>query len=377
MADNFFSLQRRDDPTKPGRRYLGICAPGRRLKNVLIRVYVAQMAAAQMLLEQGEPADPYMTLVGYFNSLRELGGMRRLVDDDVATRLGKALERGLARRSRPYVEELTSRKTAGDIPRILDQLGIEHVHPRPKKRDGVPPLDVLLATNMISVGVDVPRLGTMVCAGQPKSTAEYIQATSRVGRRDPGLVLCVYNWARPRDLSHYETFEHGHATLYRQVEALTVTPFAARALDRGLTGVLASLIRLEESDWNPNESAHDVDRTASRITDDLELVAARAASRTGREAVRADVRNRLEDRLDAWATEQKVAGRLLGYREDSKGKVYGLLRRPDEGPWHGWTTPMSLREVEAAVTLVLRENAGRGDDAPWEFSGAGGDAPDA
>ena len=102
-----------------------------------------------------------MTIVGYFNSLRELGGMRRLVDDDVATRLGKMPERGLARRSRPFVEELTSRKTAGDIPRILDDLELEHVHPRPQKRERWP-IDVLLATNMISVGVDVARLGLMV-----------------------------------------------------------------------------------------------------------------------------------------------------------------------------------------------------------------------
>src|SRR5205807_2864608 len=111
------------------------------------------------------------------------------------------------------------------------------------------PIDVLLATNMVSVGVDIKRLGLMVVAGQPKTTAEYIQATSRIGRFFPGLVCTVYNWARPRDLSHYEQFEHYHSTFYQYVEALSVTPFAPRALDRGLAALLTSYVRLSGSEF--------------------------------------------------------------------------------------------------------------------------------
>src|SRR5712692_5906848 len=118
---------------------------------------------------------------------------------------------------------------------------------------------------MISVGVDVGRLGLMCAVGQPKTTAEYIQANSRVGRdrNGPGLVVTIYNWARPRDLSHYETFEHYHATFYRHVEALSVTPFSSRALDRGLTAAFVSLVRHGgEPAWNPNIGALTVDLNA-------------------------------------------------------------------------------------------------------------------
>jgi hypothetical protein len=196
-GDSFFARQEAVHPDNPGLRYVGVCATGRRLKAALIRVYVACLCAAQTVFEeQGETADPYMTLVGYFNSIRELGGMRRLIDDDIRSRVYKMDKRGLAtRRMRTDdYDELTSRKSAADIPRILDRL---------ERRFGSAatgagkPYDALIATSMISVGVDVPRLGLMVVAGQPKMTAEYIQATSRVGRRFPGIVFTVMNWAGP------------------------------------------------------------------------------------------------------------------------------------------------------------------------------------
>ena len=124
-------------------------------------------------------------------------------------------------------------------------------------------MDVMLATNMLSVGVDVNRLGLMAVNGQPKSTAEYIQATSRVGRSFPGLVCTVLTWSRPRDLSHYETFEHYHATFYKHVEAQSVTPFAPRALDRGLTGTMVSLMRLSDDALNPNLGAEQMNTVAN------------------------------------------------------------------------------------------------------------------
>jgi len=102
---------------------MAICGSGRRLKAALIRVYVTFLASSQQLYDKyGVLADPWMTLVGYFNAMQELGGMRRLVDDDVRTRLQETDRRGLARRRTPKLEELTSRRASTDIPQVLELL---------------------------------------------------------------------------------------------------------------------------------------------------------------------------------------------------------------------------------------------------------------
>jgi len=383
--DNFFSLQRATHPTgsdgdrwQPGRRYLGVCAPGRSRPAVLIRVYVAVLTVSKWLFENVEPdhrelADPYMTLLGYFNSLRELGGMRRLVDDDVSTRVFR-VERhdrpGMAQRSLGQTQELTSRTRSSKIPELLDQLEVGF-HDEPEGERPRRPLDVVLATNMVSVGVDVSRLGVMVVAGQPKTTAEYIQASSRVGRAAPGFVMTVLNWARPRDLSHYEQFEHYHAVFYRYVEALSVTPFAPRALTRGLTGVVASLVRLDGDTYNPNHGAADV-KGAGQFPEIIEAVSARAQNATfpgnNHEKVGQEVRAAVTSKLDAWGAEAAVKDRKLGYRKPRTRDdvTVPLLEPAGNKPWAEFTTPTSMREVEPGVGLVL-DIGGDRDLPPWSF----------
>ena len=208
----------------------------------MLRVYLVLLAAAQRAYlahgkkkDPANPADPYMTLLGYFNSLRELGGARRLIEDEVGNRLvgyGSRKRVGettglFADRTIAYeVVELTSRVSTDKVAEAKRRLSrpfneTEHV-------------DVAIATNMISVGLDITRLGLMVVFGQPKTSAEYIQATSRVGRdhERPGLVVTLLNIHKPRDRSHYERFAAYHESFYRSVEATSVTPFSPRALDR-------------------------------------------------------------------------------------------------------------------------------------------------
>ncbi|MFR6037219.1 MAG: hypothetical protein ACLUH8_12320, partial [Desulfovibrio piger] len=167
--DNFFSCERPVDADCPGRVYVGICATGRRMPPSTVRVYATVMAAAQKVFDTwGDTADPWMTTIGYFNSVRELAGTRRLVEDEVRSRLADKRPRGLARRTLGPAEELTSRQSSRNIPLILERLtntfsATGQRDPDWKKR----PYDVVLATNMISVGVDIERLGLMVMLGQP------------------------------------------------------------------------------------------------------------------------------------------------------------------------------------------------------------------
>lgn len=371
IANNFFSIRREPGSDYPGRRYLGICALGRRYPVTLIRVYVALMAAGQVLYNKYDRlADPWMTLAGYFNSIRELAGTRRLVEDDIRARLRDADQRGLAKRPIRFgaVEELTSRKSGTDIPKILERLEVifdkSHEAQRKADRAGrrpvqIPdPYDVVLATNMISVGVDIDRLGLMAVAGQPKTTSEYIQATSRVGRSkdSPGLVCTVYNWARPRDLSHYETFEHYHETFYKHVEALSVTPFAARALDRGLSGVLASLMRLWEERLNANQKAGELKDADPLMPEVFDRIVRRAENATDDATIGGLVRQMLEQRRDYWLSRiHNATDHRLGYQDERQG-VVGLLEQPGMNDWEIFTCLNSLRDVEGTVNLILDPN---------------------
>jgi hypothetical protein len=354
-SDSFFAREVDATPERPGRLYIGVCAPGRRLKVALIRTYVALMAGAQQLFERnGAAADPWMTLVGYFNAMQELAGMRRLVEDDIRTRLMKSDQRGLVRRNlQGGLKELTSRANAADIPRILDDLE-RRFDPKIKRQFA---LDVLLATSMISVGVDVQRLGLMVVGGQPKTTSEYIQATSRVGRSasGPGLVTTVLNWARPRDLSHYERFEHYHATFYKQVEALSVTPFSPRALDRGLSALLVALARLTDEELNSNEAARKATAMRPEIRDAIDRIAERASEVSQSSEVGDQVRAALKARVDYWLSRAKPDGKgtVLSYQQRRDDTSIGLLENAGVGEWGLFTCLNSLRDVEPSVGLIL------------------------
>lgn len=331
------------DRQVPGRLYLGLSTAGRSARFALQAVCASSLQAATDSRLPAALRNYYSTLVAYFNTLRELGGALVLMQDDV----GVSLKSYSARRSEPARAlapplELTSRTPSVEIPTILEIL---------QEPDQC---DILLASNMISVGVDIPRLGLMVVNGQPKGIAEYIQATSRVGRnRVPGIVLTVFNHARARDRSRFETFSSWHATLYRDVESTSVTPFAPRARDKALHAVLVALVR----HMLPTMSDSPVLSTARR--QEAEGVARAIIERARR--VDPDeapaVLQRVMQLLDGW-----IARRDLRHYWDDSSKSPSLLISAESAAALGkgydgleWPTPNSMREVEPGTPFVITE----------------------
>jgi hypothetical protein len=364
----------------PARCYLGIAAQGRNPKVVMRRVILALMGAAERCHREAggsknprNPADPYMTVLGYFNSLRELGGARRVLEEQVQhtiksygirKRVGE--ERGLFldRKGFSEVVELTSRVPTDKVAEARRRLGIGF-------HEGKQRVDCAIATNMISVGLDIPRLGLMVVLGQPKTHAEYIQATSRVGRTDaaPGLVVTLLNIHKPRDRSHYERFRHYHETFYRAVEVGSVTPFSVRALDRGVAGAVVSLARHIEPRLTPPtgvELITEVRALLERRLLDAFLERVRHQPFADEEELAArlhSVRHRIVDLLDSWRKifdDYRAVGVAMQYQKRELKHLKPLLREMLDEDFESehhrkFRANRSLRDVEPAVNLFLSD----------------------
>jgi hypothetical protein len=375
--DSFFAKTALATERNP-RTYVGIAAQGRSLKVVMLRTYLALLGAAQKEWEAAggaknpkNPADPYMTLLGYFNSLRELGGSRRIVEDEVNARLARygwrhrenELSGSFANRKiddEPC--ELTSRVSTNKVAETKARLE-RSFHEKER-------VDVVLATNMISVGLDITRLGLMVVLGQPKTAAEYIQATSRVGRDEdrPGLVVTLLNVHRPRDRSHYERFQAWHTSFYRAVEATSVTPFSPRAVDRGIAGVTVALARLGNPHLTAPRKAADITLHRGELNFVADIIAQRAEihdeelDATDANELRQKIRGRVNDLLDAWEHIAADKGQLQYQQE--VGVAPPLLQDfldpelKNQPPIvQKFKAQRSLRDVEPVVNLwVMNPN---------------------
>ncbi|WP_426509466.1 helicase-related protein [Dactylosporangium sp. McL0621] len=340
-ADNSFFAETDEDA--PGRLYVGLMPQAHTQAFATVLTCVALLQGPRYLGLEDGALDAYWTVVAYHNSLRELGRTVTIARDDVESMLrardsGDRPSRSLRRGG---VVELTSNVPANQLPKLIERLErpVQHA-------DAV---DLVATTNMLSVGIDISRLGLMLMNGQPKTTSEYIQATSRVGRKNvPGLVVTLLRASKPRDRSHYEAFRAFHQALYRHVEPTSVTPWSLASRNRSLPAALVLLVRHGVALRGNDEAGdfHADDPLVKAAVAKLCAVAHKADPDEAKQ-VEAELRRLVDD----WEHRSRLAeshGERLKY--DSKD---GPALLKDFGEQRdGWELMHSMRSVDRQVRVV-------------------------
>ena len=349
--DCFFA----EEKNQIGRKYVGLYgAAASSSATASIYTFAAFLYAAKaVVLDDESQRDAYWTNLAYFGSMRELGQAATWFIADIKEHLEviyrNRLEASLEPEKRRYIyesglAELTSRMSNEDIPKILKRLEVKCDDPEKRA------LDVCLATNMISVGVDISRLGLMTVTGQPKSMSEYIQATSRVGRDKsaPGLVFVIYNTSKSRDKSHYEKFQSQHSKLYFNVEPTSVTPFSRPLRERALHAVFVALHRffVDIADRD-NARRFPTEEEYKKIVD---IIVERAEGIDKTETQ--DIKQQLYEKWEEWKawTPEKFYSFTIG--ENAPLLCPAGTIKPKEWGIRGWETPTSMRNVDRECGLT-------------------------
>ena len=348
-GDSFFAYEDKNSDNAPGRLYVGVFAsalPSHATAQV--RVVSALLQSVKSIPVANEKhRDPYWTAMTYFNSIRELGHAATLIRADISEYLNSIYIRkkitGTDRRFIYVDRELTSRINSSQITDILEELQKEY----PKEKY---PIDICLATNMISVGVDIPRLGLMTVIGQPKTTSEYIQATSRVGRskKGPGLVFTIYNCSKPRDRSHFEHFQEYHSKIYSKVEPSSVTPFSPPARERALHAILVGLIRFysEQNRERPNPFP------TKEIIQKVKDIILRRVSEIDKDEMQKTM-EMIETRLEQWRHNLPIIYGSFA-QTDNLQLMYPAGTNPSEQTkFRAWSTPTSMRNVDSTCDAIV------------------------
>lgn len=358
IDDSFFSRKKENDPN--GRIYIGVMPSGLTATTAKLRLDSLIIDGINKIQDASNTnLDNYYTLLAYFNTIKELGKYRTLLEDDMKGYrkfLAEKLSTLFINHPPDRIKELSSQMNSADITigldslekdtlneidqkdpivRFLNGIGVrtsrdiqisrygnnwlkiikknwnflseyidldEDVKKYSEypskwtddernmindlidkcaklftnrlnselKDENIDPVKVALSTNMISVGVDIPRLNVMSISGQPKTTAEYIQASSRVGREKPGIVFTLYNQAKNRDRSHYEGFKDYHQSYYKHVESTSVTPFSLPAIEKTIDSIIIILSKIRYYKGSKEATMNDeVEQIINKIGLDL------------------------------------------------------------------------------------------------------------
>ena len=338
---------------RPGRIYVGYLSPMQNRQNCMVPLAAALLLAPHVLFENEQDAqallDAWWTQVVYHGSLKGVGTSHTAFTSDVRDfmrLLFGATTDVQTQRSTPSITQLTSLQSAEQNAQIFAQLG------KTREEEGCP--DAVLATNMVSVGLDIDRLALMIINGQPLTTAEYIQASSRVGRSNvPGVVFANYYRDQARSLSHYESFHPYHDAFYRFVEPTSVTPYTYQARMRALHAALVIVMRHGKLGLLPNGAAADFSSDKPEFTAAAKKLKLRCAR--GGPGQTDEVNRHIDTLITEWQSEVdrcSAARRKLEYQvSDQDAGRDRLLYNHTDRIRGLWPTLQSLRNVENTALL--------------------------
>ncbi len=373
--DTYFA---RTDLKRPGRLYVGFLAPMLNQQHCLGPLAASLLAGPEALFDHDTDRDALLdawwTQVVYHGSLKSLGnshnafftdirnfgrwlvnGLKQEGERDTAAKSGASAGNSsdaLVRFSNTRIAQLTSRRTAQENAETFQQLT------SPQGDEGC--LDAVLATNMVSVGLDVARLALMIVNGQPLTTAEYIQATSRVGRADvPGLVVANYYRHQARSLSHYESFRPYHESFYRFVEPSSVTPHTFQVRSRALHAALVIAIRHACTELQSNKSAGEFNRESEEVKTVIAEFKRRCERAAAEKTQGSDTVSHIDSLVSEWHDEARRCEqerRELRYTAHGKEKNADRLLYSHGEPRRGlWATLNSMRNVEGLGSLRIHD----------------------
>lgn len=347
--DNFFSFVSNDSK----RKHIGFMPTGKTGLNSQIQIlgnlFIARIELFKYLIENENLSHEecvnkmnyFWTIVSFYNSLRDVGKIYNKVPAEILSLIKLLHSRYNISRDKyafnwiglpSRTKELTSRIESNSIKKLLDELEQSFSLNRYEGRDYVQKtVDLVLASNMFSVGIDIKRLNVMLMNGQSKNVAEYIQASSRVGREDMGIVINLLDANRSRDKSYFENYVSFHNAYYKYVEPLSVTPFTEIAVDKVMASLLVAYVRHKKGLYKNNQ-ANDFDGNIDELKTFL-------SERIKNIKQRDYAINKLDEYVKKWTTKEE-------------GLTYKLLIQKiadlDE-----WSLMMSMREIDTNSIIKL------------------------
>ncbi|XOV89804.1 MAG: helicase-related protein [Pseudomonadota bacterium] len=355
-CDDSYFAKTVDLSVRPGRLYVGYFAPALDQQHCMAPLSAALLAAPEAVFgpdteERDALLEAWWSQVVYHGSLKGVGNSHNAFNIDVRGIFGRFIDEAdlgdnKVTRALPHLAQLTSVSSAEQNARTFTQL--ESVRGKEEC------LDAVLATNMVSVGLDVPRLALMVINGQPLTTAEYIQASSRVGRSVvPGIVCMNYYRNSARNVSHFENFRPYHESFYRFVEPTSVTPFTYQSRLRALHAALVIAIRYSCRSLLANNRAASFDPENAQVKKVIQDLKRRCSmADPGRED---DISSHIDRLVDEWQAEIRSCAlqkRQLSFQANDKEKNNERLLYNHTDKIKGlWPTLQSMRNVEQTALL--------------------------